>query len=149
VVAEHRIAAGNAVGVLDDIADAHIVEHGAGRHAAVVNQVFELGLALQYLDARVAQPPQHFAAANHVQRVERQALVTGIEIDADMGHLSPPAPVERAQHRVRVTDTALLLKIAGVWRYSRKELLLPKHKKKTATWSTLRSCISAVWFRAR
>ncbi len=106
LAAEDGIVAVHAERVLDDVADADILQQHAGGHAAVVDQVIQFGLALQDMDARSGQFRNHRAVAQHVDRMQRQRLVRGIEVDADVGDLLHTAAIQRLAGGVKIRHLA-------------------------------------------
>ncbi len=98
-IAQGRVDAANRVVDLDDVADAHVLQHHVGGLAAVVDARLEILLALQQFHPRRHEPREDAAAAMHLDRMQRERLVARVERDLHVGSLLDPVAADRA-HRV-------------------------------------------------
>ena len=80
---EYRIATMHGEGVIDDVANADILEEDRHALAAVVDAPVKRGLALQDAQGGRGQFRQRAAVADEVDRVDIQRLPGRIEIDLD------------------------------------------------------------------
>ncbi|EEF22332.1 conserved hypothetical protein, partial [Ricinus communis] len=106
---EHGVVAVQAECIVDDVADAHVVQQYAGGLAAVIDQVVQFGLTLQQPHVGARQLGNHLAGADDVDRVQGQVLVGRVETDGEVGHFFDAAAVQRLAGHVHIGDLAVLI----------------------------------------
>lgn len=108
---EHRIGAHGAEADIDDVAHAHVRHRDAQRVLAVEDARVQVFFAPQHLQLRIAAVIDALAVAPHVERVQLDALVIGLERDRHLPAFGERTRAVHARGEAAIPDR---LRLRGV-----------------------------------